>query len=164
VQLNPPLFLAPTPDAKPPAFPPDGDGDVGFGGDTGRRGGRAAADDGLRAGDGAGAAGDGGGAGRRRGARRRRGGAPPRLPRRVRAAQGPARHPRQAPPAPRPRHLQVGLGVGSFRQRLASLPQGWWARRGWIRFFLLLGDSGLAHSDYGFDWRNRRRLQRFQLV
>lgn len=123
-QPKPPLFLPPRhqPDAKPPAFP-DGDDDVSFGGVPARRGCHAAADDGLRAGDGAGAAGDGGGAGRRRRARRRRGGASPRLPRRVHAAQGPARHPRQAPPAPRPRHLQVS----SFRQRLVSLPQGWWA-------------------------------------
>jgi hypothetical protein len=86
----------------------DGGGDVGVrrGPAGGGRG--AGADAALRARDGARAAGDGGGGGRRRRARRRPGGAPPRPPGRVRAAPGPARAPRQAPHAPRPRHLQVG--------------------------------------------------------
>lgn len=86
----------------PPATAPSANGDC-----SDFDAGGVAAYYGLRVTDRAGAPGDGSGGCRRCGARCRRGGAPGRLPRQLRAMQGPARASRPSPIAPRHRHLQV---------------------------------------------------------
>lgn len=97
----------------PPATAPSANGDC-----SDFYAGGVAVYSGLRVTDRAGAPGDGSGGCRRCGARCRRGGAPGRLPRQLRAMQGPARASRPAPLAPRHRHLQVCIffsGTPSWR-------------------------------------------------